>query len=132
MSGRWVPGVLVLVLCATLLPSGCKDSTAPGGPGQLTVSLASDAGSGAAFLVTVGGQGVTDPVAATDGHLIYSLLSDSTARVAVIGEVRSGALFKFSVPDVSRAHDYTIRLEQVAGADNHILSTSDFSLALTR
>jgi hypothetical protein len=132
MRGRWVWGVLALMLCAALLPSGCKDSTSPGGPGQLTVSLTSDAGSGAAFLLTVSGHDVTDPAAATAGHLIYSLLSEDTARIAVIGELRSGPLLKFTVPDVTRAHDYSVRLEEVAGADNRILPTSDFSLSVTR
>lgn len=132
MNGRSMWRAAVLLICAALLPNGCKDSTSPGGPGQLTVTISSSAGSGAAFLVTVSGQGVSDPIAASDGHLVYSLLSEGTTRVAVIGPVASGALFKFTVPDVGRAQDYTVHLEQVAGADNRMLATSDFSLAVTR
>lgn len=132
MNGRSPWRAAALLLCAVLLPNGCKDSTSPGGPGQLTVTISGSAGSGAAFLVTLSGQDVSDPVAASDGHLVYSLSSGGTTRVAVIGQVASGALFKFTVPDVGQARDYTVHLEQVAGADNRRLATSDFSLAVTR
>lgn len=132
MKRRAIWRAAALLICTALIPNGCKDSTSPGGPGQLTVRLTSSAGPGAAFLVTVSGQDVSDPAAVAEGHLVYSLASDSTTSVAIIGQVESGALFEFTVPDVGRALDYTVQLEQVAGLDNRILSTNDFSLAVTR
>lgn len=122
----WVLGFAIISLV------GCGDSTGPNGPGQLTVTLSSTAGPGSAFLVSVVGEDVTRPVAAVGGQAVYSSVEGNVAKVAVVGTVGSGPLFKFSVPDVSRVESYSVRLQQVAGSDNRLLFTGDFSLEITR
>jgi hypothetical protein len=122
-----------VIACAALPVAGCSTNefgTGPnGGAGQLTVDVTAVGAPGAAFEVMVIGDGITNPVVASAGDLLYSFSSNDTLKVAVIGEHSSGPLFKFSVPDVGQADSYTIRLLGVAGSDNAMLARSDFSLA---
>ena len=117
------------IVCAALLVTACSESLEPSRPGQITVDVSATAGAGAAFEVMVIGEGITQPVVADPGDLIYSFASNDTVKVAVIGEHSSGPLFRFSVPSGSEASSYTVRLLEVAGSDNAILSRADFALS---
>jgi hypothetical protein len=117
------------IICAALLVTACrKEATGPSS-GQLTVDVSAAAGPGVAFQVTVIGEGITQPVVASPGDLIYSFAAGDTLKVAVIGEHSSGPLFRFSVPDGSRASSYAVVLLEVAGSDNALLSGADFTLS---
>ncbi|NIN72667.1 MAG: hypothetical protein GTO46_12240 [Gemmatimonadetes bacterium] len=116
------------VVCAALLVTACRESLAPSRSGPLTVHVSAAAGPGAAFKVMVIGEGISEPVVANAGDLLYSFASNDTLKVAVIGEYSSGPLFRFSVPDRSLASSYTVVLLEVAGSDNALLTGADFTL----
>jgi hypothetical protein len=130
--GYWAAAAAIAF--ATLLAGACSSDsggpTGPSGPGQLTVNL-STTGSGAAFLVQLTGSGITNPTAASSGDLFYSFASGNTVKIAVIGSHSSGALFRFSVPDVSQVSSYGVTLLEVAGSNNALQSTSGFTLSVT-
>ncbi|UCC83252.1 MAG: hypothetical protein JSW46_20255 [Gemmatimonadota bacterium] len=118
----------IAVICAALSVTACSESFEPPSSGQLTVDVSAAAGPGAAFKVMVIGEGISQPVAANAGDLLYSFASNDTVKVAVIGERSSGPLFRFSVPDGSFASSYTVVLLEVAGSDNALLAGADFTL----
>jgi hypothetical protein len=74
------------------------------------------------------GEGISQPVVANPGDLLYSFASNDTVKVAVIGDHSSGPLFRFSVPDGSQASSYAVVLLEVAGSDNGLLSGTNFTL----
>jgi hypothetical protein len=119
---------------AALLAGGCggDDGTGPPKPqpGQLTVNVSATGSPGAAFLLTVRGTNITDPVAANSGHKLYTFASGDTLKAAVIGTVSSGALLKFSVPDVNQASGYRVSLNQVAGTDNALIPVASFGVTI--
>jgi hypothetical protein len=119
----------IAIICAALLVTACSESFEPSTSGQVTVNLSAAAGPGAAFRVMVIGDGISQPAVADPGDLLYSFASSDTVKVAVIGEHSSGPLFRFSVPDGSRASSYTVVLLEVAGSDNALLSGADFTLS---
>jgi hypothetical protein len=118
--------------CTALLIIACSESsTGPTQqPGQLTVSVSTSGSGGAAFLVTVTGNGITNPAAANSGHQFYQVASNNTLTAVVISPsaITSGALFRFSVPDVNQAASYDVDLVQVAGTDNALLTASAFDV----
>jgi hypothetical protein len=121
----------IAIACAALSVAACtsEDGTGPDGrAGQLTVDVTVLGNPGAAFEVMVIGEGITNPVVASPGDLLYSFASNDTLKVAVLGEHSSGPLFRFSVPNVNQASSYAIRLRGVAGSDNEMLPRSDFTL----
>jgi hypothetical protein len=116
------------VICVALAVTACTESLEPSRSGQLTVEVSAAAGPGAAFKVMIIGEGISQPVVANAGDLLYSFASNDTVKVAVIGERSSGPIFRFSVPDASLASSYTVLLLEVAGSDNALLTGADFSL----
>lgn len=124
------------LVCAAFLFAGCSssgdDTTGPSGPGQLTVNLSSSGSGGAAFLITLTGDGITNPVAVNGAHRVYTYSSASSVRVALVGSATSGDILRFDVPDVGQLASYSARLDEVAGSDNQLGSTSDFTLTVTR
>lgn len=124
---------LAALVGALAWAQACKDSTGPGARrGQLTVEIQTSGSGGAAFLVTVTGDSITSPVAANASHEIYSYVAGRTLKAAVVGSLSSGPLLRFTVPDVNRVSQYTATLNQVAGADNALQSTSSYTLAITQ
>lgn len=123
------------IISAALLTSSCGDDGTgppPPLPGQLTVTVSSTAGPGAAFLFRVSGEGITGPQAINSGHRLFTNLSGDTLTVAVIGSIADGELLRFDVPDVNRAASYKVTLQEVAGSDNSLLPLSAFSLKILR
>jgi hypothetical protein len=123
--------------CAALLVIACSgDGTGPGPqPGQLTVNVSEnlpDAPTGAAWLVSVTGPELSSAAAAGSGDLIYSAVLGDTLTVVVIGAHLSGALFRFSVPDVKQVSSYSATLKQAARNDNSIASNSYYALTVSR
>lgn len=123
---------LAIVAVAAIAASACSDGGSTGPteqPGQLTVSVTSSGASGAAYLITVTGTGITNATAASAGHQLYSVLAGNTLTAAIILQsAADGDILVFSVPDVNAASSYDVDLVQVAGADNALLSTSSFTL----
>lgn len=135
MMKRATRGLALAIAFAALLITSCsKDSTGPTTqPGQLTVSVSTSGSGGAAFLITVTGNGITSPAAANGNHQFFSLVSSNrlTAAVVAPSAITSGALLRFSVPDVNQASSYDVDLVQVAGADNALLAAGAFDVNVT-
>jgi hypothetical protein len=64
--------------------------------------------------------------------VIYSFPSGNTVKVALIGEHSSGALFKFSVPNIANVGNYGRILHEVAGTDNELLPNGNFVVTITQ
>lgn len=128
------PVAAALVVLALVGPQACgKDSTGPEAQrGQLTVEVQTSGSGGAAFLVTVTGDSIANPVAANASHRIDSFVSGRTMKAAVIGSVSSGPLLRFTVPDVNRSSQYSVTLNQVAGSDNALQATATYTLTITK
>lgn len=134
MTGkRGYSALTATLLIAAFLAGGCSGTTEPSGPqpGQLTVNV-SAAGSGAAFLLTLTGSGITNPVAANSGHSLYTFASGNTLKAIVVGSLSSGALMKFSVPDVNQSGSYSVTLDEVAGSDNALQNSSSYSVTISQ
>lgn len=134
MTGkRGYSALTATLLIAAFLAGGCSGTTEPSGPqpGQLTVNV-STAGSGAAFLLTLTGSGITNPVAANSGHSLYTFASGNTLKAIVVGSLSSGALMKFSVPDVNQSGSYSVTLDEVAGSDNALQNSSSYSVTISQ
>ncbi|UCC71143.1 MAG: hypothetical protein JSV86_12190 [Gemmatimonadota bacterium] len=127
----WV--AVATAACVALFAAACggDDGTGPARPGQLTVSVSTTGDPGAAFLVLVRGDSISNPATVNSGDLIYSYTSGITTRVAVIGSHSLGPLFEFTVPDVGQASSYTVSLLQVAGSDNALMVEKDFTLTIS-
>jgi hypothetical protein len=122
------------IACAAFLAGACETGdgpSEPSGPGQLRVNVSTTGNAGAAFLLTVTGAGITNPVAVNTGHLLYEYISGNTLKVAIIGSHTSGALLRFSVPDVAQASSYNATLNEVAGSDNNLQSTSAYTVTIS-
>jgi hypothetical protein len=128
-------GWALSIVCATFLIGSCggDDSSGPPPPepGQLTVSVSSSA-TGAAFNLRITGEDIANPVQAVGSHEIYTFASGDTLNTAVIGQVSSGDLLRFSVPDVNQAASYRVTLVEVAGTDNALLSNSSFTVSISQ
>jgi hypothetical protein len=124
------------ITCAAWLAGACggDDGTGPAAvlPGQLTVSVSTTGSPGAAYLLTVRGEGITSPEAANTGHRLYTHVWGDTLRAALIGTISNGELFRFNVPDVNRASSYRVTLQEVAGSDNSLLPLSAFTATIRR
>jgi len=123
---------LAMAAGIALFAAACSssDGTGPSGPGQLTVSVTTTGSGGSAFLITLNGAGISNPVAAVSGHQVYSFASGNTVKVAVLGSLSSGSLLRFTVPDISQGTTYSVSLDQVAGSDNALQSSGDYTLTI--
>lgn len=124
--------VLVTLLAGGLI-AGCggDDPTGPAPapqpqPGELMVTVSSTAGSVGAVILHVTGPGITDPTAA-GGASLYHHLSGNTLRAAAVGTSLSGAVLRFSVPDVRQHSGYAVTVQQAAGNDNEPLAAGGVS-----
>ena len=128
-------GWALSIVCATFLIGSCggDDGSGPPAPepGQLTVSVSSGS-TGAAFNLTITGEDIANPVQAVGSHQIYTFASGDTLSAAVIGQVSSGDLLRFSVPDVNQATSYRVTLVEVAGTDNALLANSSFTASISQ
>ena len=128
-------GRALSIVCATLLIGSCGGDDGSGPPqpqpGQLTVSVSS-ASTGGAFNLIVTGSSISNPAAAVGSHQLYTFASGDTLNAAVIGNVSSGDLLSFNVPDVNQASSYRATLLEVAGTDNALLSNSSFTLSVSQ
>lgn len=126
----------LVVVSASLLAGGCGGDKVVGPklaqPGQLTVNVSTSGSAGAAFKLTVTGEGISNPVNVGTSHQLYTFASSGTLEAAVIGAVSTGQLLKFSVPDLNLASSYTVTLNEVAGSDNALLSLGSFSVSVSQ
>lgn len=125
-------------LVAAAWIAGCSgdDSTGPPAPqpqpGELRVSVASGSTVGAVVL-SVTGPGLTSATAVPGSGLrAYSGLSETTLKAVVAGVSLSGEVLRFAVPDVLRAEDYEVVVEQASGTANQPLDPAAITASLLR
>jgi hypothetical protein len=129
--------LVTLLLASGVLILGCGDGATgpePGPqpvPGQLVVDLSGGSASAGAIVITVTGPAISSP-AAPAGTSVYYDLSAGTLRAAVVGTALGDDVLRFAVPDVNQAASYQVTLQQAAGTSNEVLSTSGFTVAVTR
>ncbi|HSJ05160.1 MAG TPA: hypothetical protein VK936_00575 [Longimicrobiales bacterium] len=126
-----------VLLCAALA-AGCSDGggsdiTTPPQPGFLTAVLTTPHADDAAVLVEITGAGITTVDAGGSGHTVHGRVSGATLRAAAFGEVRSGLLVRFAVPDVNRSGSYSARIIEASGPDNALRAdVSGYRVDVTR
>ncbi len=130
--GYWPLAATLLI--TAFLAGGCSSTTEPAGPqpGQLTVNVSTTSSAGSAFLLTLTGSGITNPAAGNTGHQIYSFASGNTLKVAVVGNISTGALMKFSISDVNQSGSYSVTLTEAAGSNNSLQNVSDYTVTITQ
>lgn len=87
----------------------------PAVPGTLTARLVTpNADDGAILLEISGPAPIADVTAAVQGAVVHSRANANTTRLAVFGPLASGALVRFSVPDVNAAQQYSAQVTEVS------------------
>lgn len=99
-------------------------------PGELSVTLSSDVAVGG-LMLTVTGAAMTSP-AATGGAQLYYDLSGGDLQAVVVGSSLSGAILRFTVPDVRQAATYQATVQEAASPANEPLATAGVSLSVVR
>jgi hypothetical protein len=129
-----------LALAAALGGAGsCGDGTGPVA-GVLTVSLRTpNAGTDGAILLTVQspltvlGPSVPTSVTAASGLRVFTLTPlAATNHFAVTGPLPNGAILTIGVPDVSRAGQYSVTIQDVAANDYTLRALTGYSLTITQ
>jgi hypothetical protein len=88
-------------------------------PGTLTARLVTPNSDDGAIIVDITGPApAAEPTALTPGASLYARSNGNTARVAVFGALGSGALVRFSVPDVNAASQYSAQVAEVSDRSN--------------
>lgn len=84
-------------------------------PGTLTARLVSPfTDDGAILLEIVGPAPAADVTAAAQGAVVHARANGNTTRVAVFGSLGSGALVRFSVPDVNVAAQFSAQVAEAS------------------
>lgn len=112
-----------LALAALVAMLACSKSPTGPQPGTLSLLLQSpNSGLDGAILLTLTGPNPVANVAAGAGDTLWSTdFSGNTSKVLLTGNIKSGVILTFGVPDVNASDQYTVSVNQVA-------SSSDYSL----
>ena len=74
---------------------------------------------------------MTSPVASGGAQLYYDL-SVGTLRAVVVGSSLSGAILRFTVPDVKQAATYLATVQEAANLANEPLAAAGISVSVVR
>jgi hypothetical protein len=114
----------VLVLLAAMLPfAGCSESAGPTDvpePGYLVASITMPGTQDRAVLVTINGPGITGADGGISGYVVHHRSGGGALRIAAFGELRSGPLLRFRVPDARAVSQYTAQVMEVSGPQNEL------------
>ena len=95
----------------------------PGTAGALTVSLATPNTDDGALLLEVKGPSIRGVTTKSAALQVYAdTMSTTTVRTVVAGNLSSGGLFTFQVPDVNAAGSYTVTIVDIADRQNRLRS----------
>lgn len=93
-------------------------------PGTLTVRLITpNTDDGAILLDITGPAPVAELTALSPGASLHARANGSTTRVALFGALSSGALVRFSVPDVNAATQYGAQVTEVSDRSSALRAT---------
>ncbi|HTY07267.1 MAG TPA: hypothetical protein VMC86_12165 [Gemmatimonadales bacterium] len=117
-----------LLLAAGVIVAGCSADKAMGPqPGTLLVKLQNpNSGGDGAMLLTLSGPTLVTNVATVAGDTLWTTdFSGTVSHIVLTGNITSGVVLTFNVPDVNVSAQYLVTVNQAA-------SSSDYSLrALT-
>lgn len=123
-----------IALLAGLLLAGCKD--APTGPvsGTITLSLATASANDRAIMISVSGpEEISNIEAANASYMLHSRGAGTGFKAAVFGNLGTGALLRFTVPDVGKVGSYTATVMQVSDVGNNVRTdATGYTLTLAR
>ena len=84
-------------------------------PGTLAIRLVSPNTDDGALVLSISGPAPAADVTATaQGAVVHARSAGNTTRVAVFGSLASGALLKFSVPDVNAVAQYSAQVTEAS------------------
>ncbi len=100
-------------------------------PGYLAVEWTAPAGGEAAAgaLVEIDGPGIGD--ARATGLELYESEGSGPRRFVLAGDMRTGSVLEFHVPDRKLAGLYSVRVVEVAGEDHGLLEPDGYRAAIT-
>lgn len=106
--------VAAAVLALGFAGFACSHTPTGPQPGTLSLMLNNpNSGNDGAILVTLSGPTtITNAVVQAGDTLWTTDFSSTTVRVLVTGNVRTGALLRFDVPDVNAYQSYTVTVNQ--------------------
>lgn len=112
------------LLLAAVLMLGAACSTEPVAvrapePGILTLRFTTPHSDDGALLFELRGPAIGTATATGGGLQLFTRSADATTLVgAVVGNLATGGIVRFPVPDVATVQDYTVRLIEVADRQN--------------
>ena len=134
--------LLLATLAGATLLAGCGGDKGGAGitqppaavPGVLTLSLTTPHADDRAMMLSISGPGpITEITSSGTSYVLHSRASGTGFRVAVFGSLTSGALLRFSVPDVNKASSYQAAVLEVSDAANALRSTTaEHKLSVTQ
>lgn len=133
MSTAWIRRIAPVVVLVALL-GGCRDKIAGPVAGELTLSLTTPHADDGAIVLSITGPGEVGSLEAVNpGHLLHSRQEGTTLRAVIFGELTSGALLRFMVPDIDKPDLYTVRVLEVSDRSNALReSTTGYQLGVKR
>lgn len=120
--------VFAAILCVLAL--GACDASRPAEvvapePGQLTLRFQTSNNAEGAVRVRLDGPAIGAIAAVQDGTLAFSRVDGLRREIVVVGELKSGTIVRFDVPDVNRVEKYVAAIVEVAGIDNSLRDDLD-------
>lgn len=137
--------IFLPVLLLTLLLQGCSDPpsdrvSGPPEPGELKVVLTASKDDATALLFTITGPAPITKVRLAIANSIYYNRSrlfhrvrDDTAQLAVFGNLKTGDLVRFTVPDLREAEAYEARLLEAIDSKGELhIHIPNYTLKISR
>lgn len=131
------------ILLGTLALAGLGLSACGGGdgggnghnpvPGNLSVTLTTAPSAPGAVMFTVSGGTITSVTVSGSYHKYETILSPTSRKVMVTGNIISGALVTIAVPDIGKAAQYSATITQIAARSTAVvpyqqLATGTFAI----
>ena len=114
--------ILVVLLVAACGDEPATTSIDPVSSGTLAIEWSTPQEHEGAVLLTITGPGIGELTSSHSDVLVFARRDGMETRVAVLGEIGSGRLLKFEVPDVQQAGRYEVSLIEVADVDGELRS----------
>jgi hypothetical protein len=103
-------------------------------PGVLTLSVTTPNADDRAILITITGPaGASSVTGGSSAYRAESRITGSTIKAAIFGNITSGAVLRFNVPDVAKASSYSASVTEVADASNSLRTDlSAYALSIAK
>jgi hypothetical protein len=128
-ASRWIALVSIWGAAA------CANQATGPQPGTLSVKLQNpnDGADGAIVLTLTGPVAPSNVVAAPGDTLWGGPFTGTTNKIVLTGNIRTGAILTFSVPDVKATTQWVVGVNQVAASSGYALrALSNYALGVTQ